>query len=219
MKHSYKDMPESMKGTYGDYSKNFGFNWKEFVMGIPTPLFLVTSYKSNGQPNACMQSWASFTSAGEGDGYYAILSSVNKGGHLYQSLQEKKEAVLNFLSADLYDACMKTIQNNQFETDEITSSGLTVEKASWVDAPMVSECFMNLECKYMWEKEIVPGDGHVIICLEIIGGHVDEEYLTGRFGDKGVLYNVHYPINPEDVKEKGCDFTAGLKIMNQSYEY
>ena len=26
------------------------------------------------------------------------------------------------------------------------------------------------------------------------------------FGDKGVLYNVHYPINPENVKEKGCDY-------------
>ena len=51
-------MPESMRGTYGEYSKNFGFNWKEFVMGIPTPMFLVTTYKSNGQPNATMQSWA-----------------------------------------------------------------------------------------------------------------------------------------------------------------
>ena len=55
MKYSYRDMPESMKGTYGEFSKNFGFDWKEFVMGIPTPLFLVTTYKSNGQPNACMQ--------------------------------------------------------------------------------------------------------------------------------------------------------------------
>ena len=38
MKQQYKEMPESMKGTYGEFSKNFGFNWKEFVMGIPTPM-------------------------------------------------------------------------------------------------------------------------------------------------------------------------------------
>ena len=219
MKRSYKDMPVSLKGTYGEYSKNFGFDWKEFVMGIPTPLFLVTTYKSNGQPNACMQSWASFTSAGKGGGYYAILSSVNKSGHLYQSLQEKKEAVLNFMSADLYESCMKTIQNNQYEADEITASGLSAEKASWIDAPMVTECFMNLECRYLWEKEIVPGDDHVMICLEIIGGHIDEEYLSDRFGGKGVLYNVHYPMNPEDVKEKGCDYVTALRIVNRSYEY
>ena len=219
MKYRYKEMPESMRGTYGEFSKNFGFDWKEFVLGIPTPMFLVTTYKSNGQPNACMQSWASFTSADRGGRYYAILSSVNKGGHLYQSLKEKKEAVLNFMSSDLYEACMKTIQNNQFEADEITSSGLTAVKASWVEAPMVAECFLNLECRYVWEKEIVPGDDHVMICLEVVGGHLEKEYLEDRFGGKGILYNVHYPINPEDVKEKGCDLVAALRIVNRSYEY
>lgn len=202
-KYQYKEMPESMRGTYGEFSKNYGFNWKEFVMGIPTPLFLVTTYKSNGQPNATMQSWACFTSANHGGGYYAILSSVNKQGHLCQSLHEKKAAVLNFMSPDLYEACMQTIRNNQFEADEITASGLTAEKASWVEAPMVAECFMNLECRYMWEKEIVPGDVHVMVCMEVIGGHIERDYLENRFGGKGVLYNIHYPMNPENVKEKG----------------
>ena len=187
MKYQYKEMPESMKGTYGEFAKNFGFDWKEFIMGIPTPMFLVTTYKSNGQPNATMQSWAGFT--------------------------------LNFMSSDLYKACMKTIQNNQLEADEITSSGLTVEKASWIEAPMVAECFMNLECKYLWEKEIVPGDDHVMICLEVVGGHVEKDYIEDMFGDKGILYNVHYPINPENVKEKSCDYVAALRKVNQSYEY
>lgn len=218
-KYQYKEMPESMRGTYGEFSKNYGFNWKEFVMGIPTPLFLVTTYKSNGQPNATMQSWACFTSANHGGGYYAILSSVNKQGHLCQSLHEKKAAVLNFMSPDLYEACMQTIRNNQFEADEITASGLTAEKASWVEAPMVAECFMNLECRYMWEKEIVPGDDHVMVCMEVIGGHIERDYLENRFGGKGVLYNMHYPMNPENVKEKGCDYTARLTEANQSYEY
>lgn len=219
MKYQYNEMPESMRGTYGDFSKNFGFDWKEFVMGIPTPMFLVTTYKSNGQPNATMQSWAGFTSANHGGGYYAILCSVNKNGHLYQSLHEKKEAALNFMSADLYETCMQTVRNNQFDADEITASGLTVEKASWTDAPMVAECFMNLECRYLWEKEIVPGDEHVMICLEVIGGHIEEDYLEDRYGEKGVLYNVHYPMNPEDVKEKDCDYAAVLSKANQSYEY
>ena len=219
MKYEYKEMPESMKGTYGEFAKNFGFDWKEFIMGIPTPMFLVTTYKSNGKPNATMQSWAGFTSANHGGGYYVILCSVNKCGHLYQSLNEKKAAVLNFMSSDLYKACMQTIQNNQFETDEITSSGLTVEKASWIEAPMVAECFMNLECQYLWEKEIVPGDDHVMICLEVVGGHIEKDYMEDLFGGKGVLYNVHYPINPEDVKEKGCDYAAALRKVNQSYEY
>ena len=78
MKYAYREMPESLKGTYADFSRQFGFSWKEFVATVPSPLFLVTTYKSNGQPNACMQSWATFTSADHGQGFYAILASVNR---------------------------------------------------------------------------------------------------------------------------------------------
>ena len=46
MKYSYKEMPEQMKGTFGDFSRNFGFSWKEFVVTVPSPLFLVTTYKA-----------------------------------------------------------------------------------------------------------------------------------------------------------------------------
>lgn len=210
MKYQYKDLPETLRGTYGEFAKNFGFSWKEFVMAVPSPLFLATTYKSNGAPNACMQSWATFTSANRGEGFYAILSSVNKGGHFYRSLQETKEAVLNFPSADTFDACMATIRHNSFEQDEITASGLTAQKAAWVNAPLVRECFMNLECRYLWEKEIVSGDDHVLICLEVIGAHLDEAALSDKTGENGLLYNIHHPIDPQNAAKTGYDYTATL---------
>ena len=113
MKKSYSEMPESLKGSYADVSRAWGFCWKEFVMTVPSPMFLVTTYKANGLTNACMQSWSAFTSADHGKGYYAILGSVNKGGHLYSTLKEKQEAVINFFSADYYNACMATIRHNE----------------------------------------------------------------------------------------------------------
>ena len=219
MKHHYREMPEGMKGTFGDVSRSFGFSWKEFVMTVPSPLFLVTTWKANGRPNACMQSWAAFTSADRGNGFYAILASVNKSGHLYRSLQERKEAVLNFMSAAHYEACMATIRNNAYEDDEIAASGLTAEKALWVDAPLVRECFMNLECRYAWEKEIVPGDDHALICLEVVGAHIDEEHLADRTGENGLLYNIHYQINPERVGKTAHDYAAVLRRMIDAGEY
>ena len=217
MKYKYIDMPETMKGTFGEGMH--GFSWKEFVMTVPSPMFLVTTYKFNGQPNACMQSWATFTSADHGKGFYAILASVNKNGHLYKSLNEKKEAVINFFSAEYHSACMATIQHNQFETDEITESGLTVEKAAWVDAPMVKECFMNLECKYVWEKEIVPGDDHAMICLEIVGAHIDEDHLADKTGDNGIMYNIHYPLDPEHIGKTAHDYAGVLQKKIDVGEY
>lgn len=219
MKYKYSEMPDTMKGTYGEFSQAFGFSWKEFVMTIPSPMFLVTTYKSNGQPNACMQSWATFTSANKGNGFYAILASVNKNGHLYQSLNEKKEAIINFMSADYHSKCMATIQNNGFDMDEITESGLTINKADWVNAPIVEECFMNLECKYIWKKEIVPGDDHVMVCLEVIGAHIEESYLADKTGENGLLYNIHYPLDPEHIGKTAHDYAAVLKKKIDVGEY
>ena len=219
MKYAYREMPESLKGTYADFSRQFGFSWKEFVATVPSPLILVTTYKSNGLPNACMQSWATFTSADHGKGFYAILASVNKNGHLYQSLQETKEAVINFMSAEVHSACMATIHNNDFEKDEIAASGLTAEKADWVNAPMVKECFMNLECRYVWEKEIVPGDDHVMVCLEVLGVHIDESHMADRTGEQGILYNIHYQMNPEHVMKTGHDYAAVLQKKIDVMEY
>lgn len=184
----------------------------DFVTAIPSPLFVVTTYKSNGKPNACLQSWACFN--GGPNGFYAILSSVNKFGHLYQSITETKEAVLNFPSVDWYDQCFNTIANNGFDNDEIALSGLTSEQASVVNAPIIKECFLNLECRYLWEREIVEGSSHVLMCLEVVNISVDEVYLDeksqGRYGDTGYLYNIHYPINPESFNGKSHDWIATL---------
>lgn len=83
MKKEYAAVPRSMEGM-----ETYGFSWMDFVTAIPSPLFVVTSYKSNGKPNACLQSWACFS--GESEGFYAILSNVYKAGHLYQTLRKRE---------------------------------------------------------------------------------------------------------------------------------
>lgn len=193
MKKEFSSCPKAIKEE-----ELYGFSWMEHVVAIPSPLVLVTSYKKNGQPNATLQSWSTFV--GE-EGYYCIFGSVNKYGHMYSSIKETKQLVINFPSEDIYGKCHKTIENNGYENDEITMSGLTVEKASKVNAPSVKECFMNLECEYVWEKELVPEGNHVVLCVKVVNVCMDEEHynakLKGRYGETGYLYNVHSPMNPE----------------------
>ena len=111
------------------YLAAFGnMSWYDFVTAMPSLVFVVTGWKSNGKENACLHSWSSFAGSGA-DNFICILGKVNKDGHMYQSLKETKACVLNFPSNDIYDRCIKTIGNNQFETDEITASGLTAEGA------------------------------------------------------------------------------------------
>nr|WP_317283020.1 flavin reductase family protein [uncultured Sellimonas sp.] len=201
MKREFDICPKTI-----DESKLYGFSWMEHVMAIPSPLVVVTSYKDNGMPNATMQSWVTFT--GE-EGYYCIFSSVNKHGHMYSSIKSTKQCVINFPSKNEFLKCMRTIDNNGYDNDEIALSGLTVETASKVNAPKIKECFLNLECEYMWEKELKPEGNHVVMCVKIINICMDEEYYNeqkkGRYGNTGYLYNIHSPKNPETGKtEETC---------------
>ena len=102
--------------------------WQGFLTAMPSLVFVVTGWKPNGKENACLQSWASFTGGGK-DEFICIIGAVSKTGHMYQSLKETGVCVLNFPSYDIYERCIKTIGNNDFETDEIAAAGLTAEKA------------------------------------------------------------------------------------------
>lgn len=216
MKKEYQSIPPSMENM-----QTFGASWMDFITAIPSPLFVVTSYKSNGKENACLQSWSSFS--GDQSGFYAVLSSVSKAGHLYQTVQEKGDAVLNFPSADIYTLCMDTVRNNGFADDEITLSGLTAEPAVTVDAPRIRECFLSLEGRLAWERDVATGSGNVVLCFEITNicmddTHMDEEQ-SGRYGEGGYLYNIHYPVNPEGFKGTSHDYIAVLNKLRDMGKY
>lgn len=131
--------------------------------------------------------------------------------------------MLNFPSADIYDLCLKTITNNGFDDDEIAKSGLTAEPASTVNAPRIKECFLCLECRYLWEREIKEGSSNVMVCFEVTNICIDEAHLDeniqGRYGESGFIYNIHYPVNPENFSGKSHDYIAILKKLRDMGEY
>ncbi|MBO5209591.1 MAG: flavin reductase [Lachnospiraceae bacterium] len=198
MKKEFKNCPACFEGK-----ELYGFDWKEHVVAIPSPLVVVTSYKANGKTNATLQSWLTFSNS---DGFYCIFADVSKYGHMYQSIKEQKSLVINFPSADIYPKCYSTIANNQYDDAEIEMAGLTAEEASTVHAPRIKECFLNLECEYVWEKELTPDSYHIVMCVKVINVVMDEEYYNeqkkGRYGNTGYLYNIHSPANPETGKEE-----------------
>ncbi|WP_101773817.1 flavin reductase family protein [Peptostreptococcus faecalis] len=196
------DRPEKLAGydieQYVAFCGNL--SWYDFVTAMPSLVFVVTGWKSNGKENACLHSWSSFMGSGL-ENFICILGKVNKDGHMYQSLKETKVCVLNFPSNDIYDRCVKTISNNQFEIDEITASGLTAEKAAKVNAPQIKECFLNIECEYLWEQELFEGSKEVAIAVRAVNICMDSEYYDqtklGRYGKNGYLYYIDQPTNPE----------------------
>lgn len=198
MKKEFSVRPETISEQW---LKNAGgFSWQDFVTAMPLLVFVVTGWKANGKENACLQSWSAFVGGGTDD-YVCIMGKVPKGGHMYQSLKETGVCVLNFPSRDIYDRCIKTIGNNQFETDEITAAGLTAERAVKVNAPRIKECFLNIECEFIWEHELFEGCNDMAVAVKAVNICMDDDRFDqsklGRYGKTGFLYQIDSPTNPE----------------------
>ncbi|HOP12255.1 MAG TPA: flavin reductase [Oscillospiraceae bacterium] len=195
---SISERPEKFTDQYLRACGNI--SWYDFVTAMPSLVFVVTGWKPNGKENACLQSWSSFIGGGVND-FICIMSRVSKNGHMYGSLKETGVCVLNFPSFDIYDRCIKTIGNNQYEADEITASGLTAEKASKVNAPRIKECFLNIECEFLWEHELIEGSCELTVALKAVNICMDSDRYDqdklGRYGKTGFLFQVDQPTNPE----------------------
>ena len=197
MKKEFSTKPACITETWpGELAM---FSWMDCIAAIPTQLMVATTWKSNGIANACLQSWASFVS--DESEFVCILGAVNKMGHFYQTLKETGCCVINFPSSEIADKCFKTIECNQFGTDEITASGLTIEKAIKVNAPRIAECFLNLECEYLWEHQNFEKSGNTVVGLKIVHLGIDsaryEHSNLDRYGKTGYISYIYAPRNPE----------------------
>ena len=215
MKKEFTVKPEKLTEEWPGQLTQIG-SWHEVITQMPQPVFVVTGWKPNGKENACLTSSSAFV--GSGGEFICILGWVKKNGHMYKSLKETGCCVLNFPTRDIYDKCHNTIENNGYETDEITASNLTAEKAVKVNAPRIAECFLNIECEYLWEHGLSPENPSIVtVAVKAVHICMDSNYYdqnkVGRYGKSGYLYLANAPHNP-DTGEIGESGFAALEIYN-----
>ena len=150
-------------------------SWLAYVAAIPHVIFMVTTYKENKMPNACLWGWSCFS--GEGDHFYVIMPGLRTDRHTYQNIKRTGEFCINFLPPQYAEQCDKTISSNDDDTDEFAVGGFTQESAHAINAPRIKESFLKLECQYEWEKELTPNS-----CCRTICGKVKHISINDEFG-------------------------------------
>ena len=191
------------------------FSWMEYVTAIPQPIFIITTYKDNRIPNACLHAWATFS--GENENYFAIIS-ILRYTHTYKNILREKEFCLNFPDYRYIENCFNTIKNNELNVNEIENSGFTIEDSKKINTPRIKECFLNMECMFAWEKEFFKNSQWIIICGKIIHIAMEEKRLKngleGRYSDLGYIYNIHSPKNP--INGESCDDEVGkIEVLHK----
>jgi flavin reductase (DIM6/NTAB) family NADH-FMN oxidoreductase RutF len=189
------------------------FSWLEYVVNIPNPIYLITTRKANGAPNAMLHSWGLLV--GEREHYSSLLAVLNHT-HTYANLLREREWCLNFPSYRDFPQCFETIYANGAENDEITDAGFTLETAQVVKAPRIAECALNLECRLEWEHPLYTASRWHLFAGKVLHVAMDEAAMAPdpveRMRALGLMYNIRSTINPLDGRYYGPN---SLGLLNE----
>jgi flavin reductase (DIM6/NTAB) family NADH-FMN oxidoreductase RutF len=115
---------------------------KVYQLIEPGPVTMVTtSYK--GKPNVMTMSWHMMV-----DFEPPILACVmSNRNYSFEILKKTKECVINIPTVELTAKVVGVGNTSGRNGDKFEKFHLLQEKASKVEAPLLSECYANLECK------------------------------------------------------------------------
>lgn len=142
---------------------------------FPLPTVLVTVQEEGKAPNIITISWTGIVNSTP----LMIYIAVQTKRHSYPMLKESMEFVINIPSEDLWqksDYCGFVSGRN---VDKFKETGLTPIPAGLVQAPLIKECPVNIECKV---TQIIPLPSNHVFIAEVIAVHYDDEVLD----DQGV---------------------------------
>lgn len=178
---------------------NFGA--KPFL--YPMPVLIVGTYDENGVPNAMNAAWGMITDTNE----ITISMSSHK---TTENLQKTGAFTVSIATEDTVTACDYVGVESAWKVpDKFAKAGFHATKSEFVNAPLIDELPMALECKVKrYEDDILIG--------EIVNVNADESILTNDVIDPKKLRPIAYdPVNHAYLglgEKVGNAFSDGMAL-------
>lgn len=149
--------------------------WKPGTVLYPVPAVMV-SCGTMEEKNIFTAAWTGTINSDPAMTYVSIRPSR----HSYGIIKERGEFVINLVTEQLAYACDFCGVKSGRDMDKFAELHLTAKKGEKVDAPILNESPVNIECKV---KKIIPLGTHDMFLAEVVSVQVSNEYLdeTGKF--------------------------------------
>lgn len=169
----------------------------------PMPVLIVATYDENGVPNAMNAAWGIITDMNE--------ISISMSDHKTTENMAKTGAfTVSMATADTVVASDYVgIESAKKVPDKFAKAGFHATKSEFVNAPLIDELPMALECKVKsFENGILVG--------EIVNINAEESILTDGHIDPAKLKPISYdPVNNDYLilgEKVGNAFKDGLQL-------
>ena len=183
--------------------KNFGAK----AMCYPMPVFIIGTYNADGTPNAMNAAWGGISEETE------ITICVDAAHKTAENLMARKAFTVSMATAKMMTACdyVGIVSGNK-EPAKFAKAGFHAAKSEFVDAPLIEELPMALECEVIsYDEETCRLVGRIVnVCADesVLGGNgkVDVTKLQPITYDP---MNHRYLVLGEKV---GQAFHDGMKL-------
>lgn len=183
--------------------KNFG---KQTYL-YPMPVLIIAAYDENGNANAMNAAWGGIHDTNQ------IGMCIDASHKTSKNIMAKKAFTVSIADAAHVNGCDYVgIASGNKVPDKLQKAGFTVTKSEFVDAPVINELPMALECELVSYDEATG-------CLvgNIINVSAEESVLTDGKIDPAKLEPITYdPVNHNYIKLgeiAGKAFSDGKKLM------
>lgn len=183
--------------------KNFGAKPLSYPQGV----FIVGTYDENDVPNAMNAAWGGISEMNE------ISLCLSAGHKTVKNILKRGAFTVSMGDADNVVACDYVgIVSGNVVPDKFARAGFHATKSSLVDAPLIDEFAVAMECRL---KDYNPDT--CILRGEIVNVSVDERVLdeNGRVDAAKVAPIVYDPFNHEYLKiggKVGDAYTDGKRL-------
>lgn len=134
----------------------------------PEPVLIVTAYNSDNTANAMNAAWGGVSDTNE------IHLCISHSHKTTKNILKTKEFTVSFATTKYVKECdyLGMVSGNKVE-DKVTKCKFHIEKAKKVNAPIISELPVALECRL---KKYDKNTGHLY--AEIVNVSIDNSVLT-----------------------------------------
>ena len=182
--------------------KNFGPN--SFI--TPEPVLMIAAYDENGTPDIMNAAWGGISGANQ------ISMCISPGHKTVKNILVSKAFTVSFATADkVIESDYVGIVSANEVPDKFAKAGFTATKSEYVNAPLVDQYPLAIEC----EMVSYDADSHIMIG-KIVNVSADESVLTDGAIDlakvRPIIYdgmNHNYNVMGEIV---GKAFEDGKKM-------
>ena len=182
--------------------KNFGAK----PICYPQPVFILAAYDEDGVPNAMNAAWGGISDDKE------ISFCISAGHKTTHDILARKAFTVSMADAAHVVECdyVGVVSGNDVP-DKLARCGLHTTKSEFVDAPLINELAMALECRLVsYDSETCRLVG------EIVNVCADESVLTDGKIDPAKLKPITFdPVNNAYLvlgEKVGNAFQDGLKL-------